>query len=274
MKKFIDSIINWYGALPYHTGKWRISNLFNFSDKTETVTVRRQGFTWELNLRDIIQRRIFFNVYEVNEIRLLRGLLKPGDVFLDVGANIGFYSLIASLCTGPEGSVYSFEPDKDIFRKLCGHIELNSSNNVRAYNIALADYDGEGFLCEKLEENSGWTHLVDCAGDDSRKVSAVKLDTFLRDNPVDKITLIKIDVEGYELEVLKGAQDILEKYMPEIIIELNSNALRRNKTEPIEVIKCLKSYGYEIKEISKNKLVSLGEVKNGEVKNLFAHFRG
>ena len=155
-------------------------------------------------------------------MKILKNRLNPGDIFLDIGANIGFYSLLASDIIGKGGSIFSFEPDKRCIQKPSEpYISINNVENIKSFNIALSDYDGEGFLSEKPENNSGWTHLTNSSSNESRRVDIVKLDTFVENKNIPKIDLIKIDTEGYELNVLKGGVRSITKFKPDIMLELN-----------------------------------------------------
>jgi len=135
---------------------------------------------------------------------LLAAYLRPGDVYVDVGANVGTHTLAAARCVGPNGRVYSFEPHPSIYKCLVANIALNKAQWVRAFNVACADLDGVlGF--------------TDVGADDENEVAlsgpqimvpARCLDSAL---PPDEgtVAMLKIDAEGFELRVLAGAKRVL-----------------------------------------------------------------
>jgi FkbM family methyltransferase len=133
---------------------------------------------------------------------LLKRVLRPGDTFVDVGANIGTLSLAAAQLVGPRGKVISIEAHPRTFRYLLGNIELNKAKNISAHHAIVSHSSGQGFMS-------------DCRSDDQNAVSSSgtpiamrPLDTLVPDTPV---RLLKIDVEGFELFVLQGAKDVLKR---------------------------------------------------------------
>ena len=149
--------------------------------------------------------------YEVEKHKALETFLKPGNTFIDVGANKGDFSLLAAKLVGANGRVLAFEPEPTNFKWITKSIEKNGYKNITLYDTALGDRNGqvELFLCEK----SGWHTIV--KGQKFRdygviNVRAKTLDSVLEDVDFsDPINVMKIDVEGAELQVLKGASNIL-----------------------------------------------------------------
>ena len=156
---------------------------------------------------------------------------------IDIGANIGKYSLLFSENKGSQ--VIAFEPVKKNFIALLENIKINSSNNINPVNLACYNYNGkiEINLCK---ENEGGHSIVNKNNDYKKeKIKIKRLDDFLKEK--DFIPdLIKIDVEGVELEVLRGSINIIRKYKPTIYLEIS-----RKKEE---IFKLLNSEGYKLKE--------------------------
>ena len=139
--------------------------------------------------------------YEPNVTRLFCSLIREGMTVVDVGASIGYYTLLAAKRVGREGLVLAFEPDPYRFKALKENVEINAWKNVKVFQLAVSNKEEE----RKME--SGESFVIK-----SRKhvvtVKTVRLDTFLQTLQVDP-DIIKIDVEGAELEVLMGMKDIL-----------------------------------------------------------------
>ncbi len=162
-------------------------------------------------------------------VAALSSLINESDHVLDIGANIGVTTcVLASLAN--KGRVYSFEPSPEIFRHLQQNIKNNNFNNVKATQVALGDKEQK--LNFYFPEEFGAGSFI--ASDDSIaakhhksdkiEVECIKLDQFVEREKIEKIDLIKMDVEGHELAVLKGAEAVLSRHKPKVILEFNSYA--------------------------------------------------
>lgn len=160
--------------------------------------------------RDSGQRYLFLEGARfVPERAVLRRLLRPGMTVVDVGANVGYYALLFRQAVGPRGRVVCLEPDPGNLRELRRNVERNHLHNVEVVAAAAGEAAGE------IRFSSGLNGSVSAAGD--LRVPAIRLDD-LSDGPVD---LIKIDVEGYEAAVLRGAAGLIERRRPTLFIELH-----------------------------------------------------
>jgi FkbM family methyltransferase len=150
--------------------------------------------------------------------------IKEGDIFFDIGANIGYHSLFVSALLKNTGKVYAFEPLSYLCEQLHKSVEVNGFSNVEICNFGLAEKDDTQILHVR-EENTGGSSLFSFPEMDKFKVKETekvilkKLDNFF-DHTV-KVDLIKIDVEGYEFEALKGAENILKQNLPIIFMEFS-----------------------------------------------------
>ena len=168
-------------------------------------------------------------VWEPCESQLVLALLRPGDVFVDAGANIGYFSLLAASRVGATGRVYAFEPDPDNFRLLEANARLNGmSGCVTAVQAALAETAGQGLLY-RSRDNLG-DHRV-FPGDDARDslpVRQLRGSEYLAGR-VDRIDLVKVDTQGSEYQVIAGLLPLLKELAarPRFIVELTPHALRQ-----------------------------------------------
>jgi FkbM family methyltransferase len=164
----------------------------------------------ELDLNDPLSRMLWvFRTWEPNLSTWLKGVLKPGDGFIDLGANVGYYTLLAKSLVG-DGPVWSFEASPTIFRQLQRNIELNG-HAVKAYNLAVSDRDGEVEI--HLGDNQGLANIFG-GGPTEAVVPARALDTVLADEDVSRVRVIKIDVEGAEDLALAGMQKTWDRLPP------------------------------------------------------------
>ena len=171
------------------------------------------------NTQDIIQRYIYyFGIWEPWVSRFIQKRLKPGDVFVDVGANIGYISLLAANSVGDRGRVVSIEASKRTFGALRENLDRNHASNVRAVNGAVSDALGELTLHSGPEDNCGMASVVHNLGGTSETVQAAPLSHWLTENDISEVRLIKIDVEGAELNVLRSIVPILSRLRQDVEI--------------------------------------------------------
>lgn len=165
-----------------------------------------------------VQRRIFaFGVYEPNLTAFIAARLRVGDVFVDVGANVGYFSLLASTLVGAAGGVVAIEASPATFAALDANVRRNGAVNVRA--IRLAAWDRETTLSLRYvpdEEFSGGASVVRSVGPVEADVPAGPLATVLAGNELMRARLVKIDVEGAEAEVLAGLRPAFDRLPPDV----------------------------------------------------------
>ncbi len=166
--------------------------------------------------------------YEPVETRFVRTTLQPGDVFVDVGANVGWFTLLASTIVGTQGRIYAFEPRPETGLYLEKTIKLNGiTDQVTLYRYGLSDKDGEGILVW-LEgtENPGGSHLADQPPPQGMESQSIRLG-MLDNLKFQRVDFMKVDVEGAELRVFRGARATLERCRPVILSELSPEMLER-----------------------------------------------
>lgn len=192
--------------------------------------------------------------FEPNEFAFVDSFLKPGMVFVDVGANEGFYSVFASRRIGPTGRLLAFEPSQREFTRLNANLQLNNAENARSECVALADAAGSGELklCEYGHEGQNtlgdFGHAVHQSG--TQTVELMSLDAYCDEHPLERLDFIKIDVEGAEQRVLEGARRTLAKFRPVILLELNDKALQFQHASCESVVNLLRSLEYSIYSFS------------------------
>jgi FkbM family methyltransferase len=220
-------------------------------DEPRVVSLSAVGFpdgapapTIEVTPRELLNRSIFlYGTFEISETRLVQAFLRPGMTFLDVGAHIGYYTLIGARLVGESGRVFSFEPGAETRALLAANVSRNAFHNVQIHAEALSDTTGAvGFYPSTEAENYGISSIV--APSDGRPapvtVASVSLDDFAT-RAGGRIDLIKMDVEGAELLVIRGGARVLSgPGAPTIIFEAHTLA---------PVADALGSLGYRIRQL-------------------------
>lgn len=204
----------------------------------------------------------YYGEYCDDEAKIFSQICKNGDTVVEVGANIGTHTLCLSSLVGNDGKVYAFEPQRIIFQTLCANIALNSILNTYTYQLAVGSSSGVVTIPNINYQdigNFGGVSVNPLAN--GEKVDLIKLDDFLE---VDSLKFIKIDVEGMEIEVLKGAKRLINTFKPVLYIEND----RIEKSQ--ELIEFLWELGYRLYW----HLPSLFNPKNyyNEQKNMIGNF--
>ena len=188
--------------------------------------------------------------YEPAETDFLKSVLAPGSTFLDVGANVGCFTCLASRIVGATGKVYSFEPDRDNYRILRKNVRCNRCANTAAVRAAVSDRTGWTLLY-RSEINHGH-HTIYDGGEGRRAVRTrcVALDDYLPANM--RVDCMKMDVEGAELFALRGMRRLVEGSRDRIAVlsEFSPNMLSAAGCEPLEFLTLLESCGLRLWDLS------------------------
>jgi len=190
---------------------------------------------------------LMFHSHEPLSTLIISKILKEGMVCLDIGGNIGYYVLLESKIVGKTGKVIAIEPSPINFDCLKKNIQLQNGNNVFAYNMAAGDKDSNvRFL---IYEGAGNSCMVVPDGEVSKwpgkliSVPIRMMDTFLTEIDVEKIDFIRMDVEGYEKNVIAGLKNTIQKSKPVIHVEVHVNIMGIDKTK--DLLETFKKEGYE-----------------------------
>jgi FkbM family methyltransferase len=173
----------------------------------------------------VSSQALYHGLYDYAEMRFLLAWLRPGDTFLDVGANAAPYSLLSTL-VGDVRAI-AFEPGAAAQERARANIALNHAGGaVRLEAVAVSDRDGQA----RLTAGRSATNALVGEGYDgaAETVPTVRLDSYARDHELARVGLVKVDVEGHEAQVLGGAHDLIARHRPALVLEANDvTALRR-----------------------------------------------
>ena len=193
--------------------------------------------------------------YEQETTKLFTELVKPGMVVIDVGAHVGYYSLLAARQVGPSGKVYSFEPEPSNHQLLLENIKGNGYRNIVAVRKAVSSHSGSTTLFLTALDNgrhSAYHHGLPERG--SLAVETTTVDAFLDSEGWPKVDLVKVDVEGAEQDVLEGMGRLLQKSTAlTLIIEFSPNLLQDAGIEPLRFLEVLNGRDFEVHCIIENK---------------------
>jgi FkbM family methyltransferase len=207
-----------------------------------------RGFSLRLDLADPDQRKMYFygDYDERREAKLIQRVLAPGEVFWDVGANLGYFTLLAATRLGNTGRVVAFEPGQRAHERLTENISLNPCTNILVCNVAVTDQAGEAVLYSQPGLADGRANLYR-AGDEqteSEPVRTVSLDGWRKQQGQPGPDFIKMDVEGAELAVLKGAEETLAASAPLLLVEMKEGIFQALGLDRNAIQELLGRHGY------------------------------
>lgn len=234
---------------PIQKGKFRISDLaINLSKKLtgEVVVDTLDGRKLIIDTANESYRFIYFlGEYEANISRILTKLVEPGATCLDIGGNIGWYTTMFQKLVGKSGKVHSFEPVPPIFETLKQNVALNEfAENVKINNLALGDEEGtvDLHIFPELPHGHASISTFDHKEFISYSSKIITLDSYLETNSVGNVDLVKIDIEGAELMMLKGASKLFKQSKPPVFeIEMALATSRGFGYVPNDLIEYIRS---------------------------------
>ena len=231
----------------------------------QPVQTKRSGLLWELDLGEGIDFSIYLlGAFERSTVNALQELVKPGYTVLDIGANIGAHTLHLAKSVGPSGRVFAFEPTNYAFGKLTRNLSLNPElqKRVTTAQLLLADEVGRPRQAEiysswPLESGDGRhpKHLGQLQSTSNAGVDT--LDHYAQTHGISRVDLIKIDVDGHEYPVLKGARELLARHTPTIVMELSPYVHSEEGSSFDDLIELLRSVGYSLKDLDTGKPLPL-----------------
>jgi FkbM family methyltransferase len=242
-----------------------LRRLFRFAKSEIWVSDFDKGLKVRLRLSDHMQRRIFWMGYYSSDIvAVLKKVLKPGMVVLDVGANIGEITLVSAQLVCSDGAVVSFEPVSVIADRLAEHVQVNSLDQViirreglgkeRRENMPIYASCGQNVI----DAHNGLASLYGQAEGAAPigYINVSTLDESVFSLQLSRLDLIKIDIEGGEYDCLLGAKDVLKKYRPMLIVEVQEFTANKAGWNTEELFQYLEGFGYDFFTIGKKGALS------------------
>ncbi len=247
---------SWFALLPDFPGKQRLidgaAGLLQCFGKNQRKVCLWKGAQFGVDLCDRIQRQMLFGCYEPHVMQAMCGILRGGDTFVDVGAHIGYHSYFAAGLVGPAGRVFGLEADPSNFARLKKNLE--SFPNAHAYQCAAWSREEKlNFERSASAGESGWGSLARAQNarlGEQIEVEGVSLDAWSKRAALKAIRALKIDVEGAELAVLQGAENVLQEMRPILLIELNVPLLEQAGASAALIEQFLCKRGYELRALA------------------------
>lgn len=195
------------------------------------------GITLKLDLSETIDVAVYLRRFEPEVGAAIKSHTRAGDTILDIGANAGIHALAFAAQANPGGKVYAFEPTNDAFARLQENVRLNPQLNVEPIQLALSD---RNLTAQTVDFRSSWR----TDGVNEQRFSTVsfrRLDDWIRDEKVSDVCVVKIDVDGHEYSVIRGATETLSRFLPTVLMEVGLYHFDDPTRDPIAL---LGSIGY------------------------------
>lgn len=255
MVKFIQKNIQRFTNIFYLRGLLKVLYFFRYFFKNRTSEyILKDGKKVFLDLDDYFEGTVLWSFYEISCMHIINSLLTEGDHFIDIGANKGFISLQALSKIGSNGHLFCFEPNPELVRHIKKNIEINSFNNFTIINRPLSNIE------EQVKFAIGKQHAFSkiASSNDLKKIEVenylnletLTFDKYIHDSVenIKKISLLKIDAEGYDLKIIFGMKKFLSNIKPTIVFEYSDD----QSTHLDEFNEIITSFNYEIYLISDN----------------------
>lgn len=218
----------------------------NFFDRVsaEVLVPTKFGFSIYCDRRDVIGSSIIEDgQWEALVTETICAILKPGDVALDIGANMGYDALLMSHLVGDKGLVVAFEPDLENLSRFLRSVLVNGRSNIVVQSIALSDDVGKAVISPPPAENLGTSNMRPSGDISGRPILTAKLDSLLNEKDFGRIKLVKMDVEGFEHKVLKGMGGLLDR-IDYLTCEINHEFLKECGSSAKEIFDILEPHGF------------------------------
>jgi FkbM family methyltransferase len=218
----------------------------------EVFVANRRGVVYEIDPADAIDLATYLGVYERDTYLALARLVRSGDVVLDIGANSGVHTLPLARMVGDAGRVVAFEPTNFAFARLRHNLQLNPAIAGRVTPVLAYLSDGQhgrpsGFYARwRLDEVGDQHPLHKGSLEEANNAEAWTLDGYVAVAGIDRVAVIKLDVDGFECDVLRGATELLRRDRPAIVTELCPYALEEHGASVQQLIGVLSDHGYSI----------------------------
>jgi len=221
--------------------------------KNSYRVIKINGVTYKLDISNVVDHAAFWG-FQDKATSFFLSQLRKGYTIFDVGANIGIISVTAA---GQSKQVVSIEPDKTNFARLIENLRLNNISNVTTLNIGLGSRKEVKKLYKVVESNPGMNRIMDEELDvPYNEIQIETLDSVAQSLGISKIDIIKIDTEGYEMNILKGSNYCIDKFKPAMMLEVDNSLLQTQSSSAVELLGFIKEKGYNIYDITNGKTIN------------------
>jgi FkbM family methyltransferase len=239
-----------------------------FNNQEKIIYDVNDDFKIILHKDNHLSKRIYKG-FEVQETNYLKSILKEGDIFVDIGANVGWFSLVASPLVGNSGKIICFEPTSETFKNLLVNIEINNFRNIDCRNIGLSDISGELTFYLSEPGRDARNSFAPILGESIQTVVST-LDNELMDIDKSLIKVVKVDVEGWEKFVFIGGENFFRNYRPIVMVEFAEENTFKAGYSVYDLYDIFQEWGYNWFRIVDDQLIAVEKEIHYSSVNLIA----
>jgi FkbM family methyltransferase len=241
-----------YSRIPRARGAWRFKRLvMGLSPELPLhFEVKRDGMRFALDLdegNDLDWSLLFWGRHEPTSSEWVRRTVRPGWTCLDVGANVGYFTVMLGQLAGPQGSVLAFEPCAPFRQRLEANVRINGLSNVRTENFGLSDGESVATIyltaCTASIDPAHW---APSQAKQASEIRLVDLDSWWRKHGTGRLDFIKVDTDGHEAAFLAGARETIAKHRPVMMIEVCPKVLHGGDAAALALVTEIAGMGYTI----------------------------
>jgi FkbM family methyltransferase len=192
-----------------------------------------------------------YGVFEPQVTNFFINNIKEGMKVLDVGSDSGYFSVIFAKLVGEKGKVMAFEPIDWAYKRTVENIKLNNFNNVVTNHLALSNENGTAFIVNPGEDSRISTNTDTAPKEGKMEIKLIKFDDYIKENPEERIDMIKIDCEGAEMNILQGMTGVISKYQPEFLIEIHRQKIKLFGETESNLYEFMANMGYKAETVNK-----------------------
>lgn len=247
----------YFQHFPIERGKWTVWTKvrgWRFAQVSGRFRCRAvEGYEIEADASDTIGFHLYYwGAWEPNEAHVIRRMLKPGGTFLDVGANIGVFTLQAARVVGPSGHVIAIEATPDTAARLAANLKLNDARHVVVHQLAVSDKPGVVSINRRFAGNIGSNQISTTVVEGEETIPCSTIDALVGEQPID---FVKMDIEGAELLAVRGMQKILARPNgPDVMLEVTPSWLPKFGGDADGLIDLFEANGYGYRQVGDRRL--------------------
>jgi FkbM family methyltransferase len=249
----LDSVVRalarGYGSLPIRPAGGQLQRLllrYARRHDRRTLVTEVGGIRYALDLDELIDVNLYYRgSHEHRATATVRSVVVPGMVALDIGANLGYYTLTLASLVGESGRVIAFEPTERALRRLTTNLGLNAFDHIVVEKIALSDVTHDREVDpQETAFRASWRVGGERSGREREVISFERLDDYVARSHLDRVDFVKVDVDGYELRVVLGGEETFRRHRPALFIEIGKASMEEIGDDPLELACRLWELGY------------------------------
>jgi FkbM family methyltransferase len=224
-------------------GRTLAKMLARMPSRPDTAVKTIEGVTYRLDLSDAIGASLYYSgTFEAKTERLIEACVQPGMVAIDIGANFGYHTFRLARCVGPDGRVVAVEPMREAWDRLLANAQLNDFPQISYLQVGLSDAE-HGVTTVAFRSHYDIDGSEQVAEEQARLTT---VDVLVAEEGLERVDFVKLDVDGFEGKVLRGARATLERWHPDVLFEISPTMMKEQGDDAADLLAFLRDLGYRL----------------------------